>query len=148
MEFAPVERKTARGVSHLSRVANVRPLAGEETRWFMVIPLLVGCAGKSWSGDNYPLYGRTATDCGEFHCKSTNLGTLCGSGAEEGFADSTFLVGSADGLGLGKGEGPSAPLHADYRACNCRGRGQGRESGYGARYQLNPVSWSWGCRHA
>jgi hypothetical protein len=148
VEFAPVERKTTRGVSHSSRVANVRPLAGKETRWVIVVPSLGGCAGKSRSGDDYPLYGCTLTDCGKFHRKSTNLGTLCGSGAEEGFANSTFLVGSANGLGLGKGEGPSAPLHTDYGACNCQGRGRGRESGYGARYQLNPYSWSWGCRHA
>ncbi len=77
-------------------VANVRPLAGEETQWFMVVPLLGGCAGKIQSGDDYPLYGRTLTDCGKFHRKLTNLGTFCGSGAEEGFADLTFLVGSAN----------------------------------------------------
>jgi hypothetical protein len=64
-------------------------------------------------------YTLTLTDCGKFHHKLTNLGTLCGSGAEEGFADLTLLVESANGLGLGKGEGPSAPLHADYGACNC-----------------------------
>ncbi len=114
MEFAPVERKTTGGVSHLSHMANVQPLAREETRWFMVILLLGGCAGKSQSGDDYPLYGRALTNCGKFHHKPTNLGTLCRSGAEEGFADSTFLVGSDDGLGLGKGEGPFAPLPADY----------------------------------
>jgi hypothetical protein len=119
MEFAPVKHKRTRGVSHSSRMVNVRPLAGEETQWFMVVPSLGGCAGKSRSGDGYLLYGRMSTDCGKFHRKSTNLGTLCGSGAEEGFANSTFLVGSADGLGLGKGEGPLAPLHADYGACSC-----------------------------
>jgi hypothetical protein len=102
VKFAPVEHKTTRGVSHSSRVVNVRPLAGEETQWFMVVSSLGGCAGKSRSGDDYPLYGRTLTDCGKFHHKLTNQGTLCGSGVEEGFADSTFLVGSADGLGLGK----------------------------------------------
>jgi hypothetical protein len=119
VKFAPVKRKMTGRVSHLSRMANVQPEAGEETRWFMVIPLLGGCAGKSQSEDDHPLYGHSLTNCGKFHRKLTNLGTLCGSGAKEGFADPTFLVGSANGLGLGKGEGPTAPLHADYRACNC-----------------------------
>jgi hypothetical protein len=119
VEFAPVKRKTTGRVSHLSHMANIRPAAGEETQWFMVVPLLGGCAGKSWSEDNHPLYGRLSTNCGKFHHKLTNLGTLCGSGAEEGFTDPTFLVGSADELGLGKGGGPTAPLPADYGACNC-----------------------------
>jgi hypothetical protein len=100
-------------------MVNVRPAAVEETRWFMVVPSLGGCAGKSRSEGDHPLYGRSLTNSGKFHRKSTNLGTLCGSGAEKGFADPTFLVGSANGLGLGKGEGPTAPLPADYGACNC-----------------------------
>ncbi len=100
-------------------MANVRPAAGEETQWFMVVPLLGGCAGKSRSEGDHPLYGRSSTNWGKFCHKLTNQGTLCGSGAEEGFADPTFLVGSANGLGLGKGEGPMASLPADYGACNC-----------------------------
>ncbi len=100
-------------------MANVQPAAGEETQWFMVVPLLSVCAGKSRSENDHSLHGRLLTNCSKFHCKSTNLGTLCRSGVEEGFADLTFLVGSADGLGLGKGEGPTAPLPADYGACNC-----------------------------
>jgi hypothetical protein len=43
----------------------------------------------------------------------TILGTLYESGAQEGFAGSTFLVGPADGLRIGKGEGcVSSPLQA------------------------------------
>jgi hypothetical protein len=119
MEFALVERKMTGRVSHLSRMVNVRPAAREEIRWLMVVPLLGGCAGKSRSEDDHPLHGRLSTNCSKFHRKSTNLGTLCGSNVEEGYADPTFLVGSANELGLGKGEGPRAPLPADYGACNC-----------------------------
>ena len=96
-------------------VANVRPLAGEETRWFMVVPLLGGCAGKSRSGVDYPLYGRTLIDCGKFHCKLTNLGTLCGSGAEEGFANLTFLVRSAN-TWTWQGRGAFGPLPCRLRS--------------------------------
>jgi hypothetical protein len=119
MEFAPVKRKMTGRVSHSSRMVNVRPAAGEETRWFMVVPSLCGCAGKSRSEDDHPLHGHSSTNCSKFHHKLTNLGNLCGSGAEEGFANPTFLVGSANGLGLGKGEGPTALLPTDYGACNC-----------------------------
>jgi hypothetical protein len=67
VEFAPVERKTTGGVSHSGRMANVWPLAGEETKQYLVIPLLGGCAEKSRSGDNCPLYGRSSTNCCKFH---------------------------------------------------------------------------------
>jgi hypothetical protein len=66
VEFAPVERKTTGGVSHLGRMANIQPLAGEETQRYLVVPLLGGCAGKSRSGDNCPLYGCLSTNCGNF----------------------------------------------------------------------------------
>jgi hypothetical protein len=68
MEFAPVEREMTGGVSHLGCMANVRPLAGEEIRWYLVVPLLDGCTEKSQSGDNCPLYGCLLTNCGKFHC--------------------------------------------------------------------------------
>ena len=57
----------------------------------------------------------------KFYRQSTDLGTLCGSSEKEGFADPTVLVGSANGFGIGKGEGPLAPLTAG-RSCFCRGR--------------------------
>ncbi len=68
VEFAPVEHKTTGGVSHSGRMANVQPLAREETLQYMVVPLLGGCAEKNRSGDNCPLYGRLSTNCGKFHC--------------------------------------------------------------------------------
>jgi hypothetical protein len=100
-------------------MANVRPSAGEETEQVLDLPLLKGGVKSSWPGNNFPLYGCSSTDRRKLYSESTDLRTLCGSGAEERFASPTFLVGSADGLGLGTGEGPSTPLASGYGACNC-----------------------------
>jgi hypothetical protein len=75
----------------------------------MVVPALKGGAGGCQSADNRPLYGRALADRHKFYRESTNLGTLCGSSEKEGFADPTFLVGSANGFGFGKGEGLALP---------------------------------------
>jgi hypothetical protein len=64
---------------------------------------------SSGSADNRPLHGRGLVDCRKLHCQLTDLGALCGSGEEEGFAGLTFLVGSANGLESGEREGPLAP---------------------------------------
>ncbi len=100
-------------------MANVRPLAREETERVLDLPLLDRGVKSGWPGNNFPLYGCLSTDRRKLYSESTNLQTLCESGAEERFAGPTFLVGSADGLGLGNGEGPSAPLASSYGACNC-----------------------------
>jgi hypothetical protein len=86
-------------------MANVRFEAGEESQRVLVVPALEGCFGGSRSADNRPLYGRASADRHKFHRKLADLGTLCGSGEEEGFAGPTFLVGSADGLDLAKERG-------------------------------------------
>ena len=100
-------------------MANVRPLAGEETERVLDLPLLERCVKSGWPVNDFPLYGCSSADRSKLYIESTDLRTLCGSGAEERFAGPTFLVGSANGLGLGKGEGPSAPLASGYGACNC-----------------------------
>jgi hypothetical protein len=100
-------------------MVNVRPSVGEETEWVLDLPLLEGGVKSGWPGNNFPLYGCSSTDRRKLYSESTDLRTLCKSGAEERFAGPTFLVGPADGLGLGKGEGPSAPLASGYGACNC-----------------------------
>jgi hypothetical protein len=100
-------------------MAKVRPSAGEETGRVLDLPLLKGGVKSGWPGNNFPLYGCLSADRRKLYSESTDLQTLCGSGVEERFAGPTFLVGSADGLGLGKGEGPSAPLASGYGACNC-----------------------------
>ena len=100
-------------------MANVRPSAGEETEWVLDLPLLERCVKSGWPGNDFPLYGCSSADRRKLYSESTDLRTLCESGAEERFAGPTFLVGSADGLGLGKGEGPLAPLASGYGACNC-----------------------------
>ena len=100
-------------------MANVRPSAGEETERVLDLPLLEGRAYSSGPGNDFPLYGCSSADHRKLYSESTDLRTLCGSSAEETFAGPIFLVGSADGLGLGKGEGPSAPLASGYGACNC-----------------------------
>jgi hypothetical protein len=77
MEFVSDERKTTGGFSHLCRVANVRHEAGEESQRVLVVPALEGCFGGSPYADNRPLYGRASADRRKFHCKLTDLGTLC-----------------------------------------------------------------------
>ena len=58
-------------------MVNVRYEAGEESQWVLVVPALKGCFGGSQSADNRPLYGRASADRRKFHCKLTDLGTLC-----------------------------------------------------------------------
>ncbi len=100
-------------------MANVRPSAGEETERVLDLSSLERCVKSGWPGNNFPLYICSLADRRKLYSESTDLQTLCGSGAEERFAGPTFLVGSANGLGFGKGEGPSAPLASGYGACNC-----------------------------
>ena len=100
-------------------MANVRPSAGEETERVLNLPLLEGGVKSGWPGNDFPLYGCSSADRRKLYSESTDLRTLCESGAEERLAGPTFLVGSADGLGFSKGEGPLAPLASGYGACNC-----------------------------
>ena len=93
MEFVSDEHEMIGGFSHLCRMANVRFEAGEESQRVLVVPTLEGCFGGSRSADNRPLYGRASADRRKFYRKSTDLGTLCGSSEEEGFADPTFFGG-------------------------------------------------------
>ncbi len=117
MEFVSNKRKMIRGLPHLGSMVNVWPEAKEETQWVMVVPTLKGCAGCSRSAYNRSLYGLALADCSEFHCESTDLGTLCGSSEEEGFANPTFLVGSADGFEFGKREGYAPPCAGPCGPC-------------------------------
>ncbi len=130
MEFVSDEHETIGGFSHSCRVVNVRYEAGEESQWILVVPTLEGCFGGSRSADNRPLYGRALADRRNFFPESTDLGTLCGSGEEEGFADPTFLVGSVDGFGFGEGEGDS-PCAGPCGPCHSRRRKRGLKLGRG-----------------
>ena len=136
MEFVFDEHETIGWFSHSCRVANVRFEAGEESQRVLVVPALKGCFGGSRSADNLPLYGRASADRRKFYRKSTNLGTLCGSGEEEGFPDPTFLVGSADGFGFGEGAG-IAPCAGPCGTCHSRRRKRGLKLGRGLS-----VSWT------
>ena len=148
MEFVSDEHETIGGFSHSCRVANVRFEAGEESQRVLVVPTLEGCSGGSRSADNRPLYGRASADRRKFYRKSTDLGTLCGSGEEKGFADPTFLVGPADGFGFGEGAG-IAPCAGPCGPCHSRRQKRGLKLGRGLS-----VSWTTlflgkvGCRRA
>ena len=130
MESVSAEHERTGGFSHSRRVANVQYEAGEESQRVLVIPALEECFGGSRSANNLPLYGRASADRRKFHRKSTDLGTLCGRGEEEGFADLTFLVGSADGFGFGKGAG-NAPCAGPCGPCHSRKRKRGLKLGRG-----------------
>ena len=73
-------------------MADVHPAAGEETQWVMVVLVLKACAGRSRSAYNRPLYGRLYAVCSKLHRELTDLGTLCGSSENEGFADPIISV--------------------------------------------------------
>ena len=102
MEFGSGEFKTTRGIPHSCCMANVWPAAREESGWVMVVSSISGCSESSGSADNHPLHGRVLANCRKLHRQLTDLGALCGSGKEEGFAGPTFLVGSANGLESGE----------------------------------------------
>jgi hypothetical protein len=55
MEFVSNKCKMIGGFPHSCHMANIWPAAGEETQWVMVIPVLIGCARRSWSAYNCPL---------------------------------------------------------------------------------------------
>jgi hypothetical protein len=110
-------------------MANVWPAAREETQLVIVVPALKGCGGRSRSAYNCPLYGHALAECSKFHCELTNLGTLCGSSEEEGFADLTILVESADGFGFGEREGFDPPCAGLCGPCTHQGQRQGLKLG-------------------
>ncbi len=85
----------------------------------MDIPLLRSGAEDSGFENNCPLPRHALPDHCKLYSQSTNLQALCGSSEEEEFARPTILVGPANGLRFGKGEGPLAPLPT----------GQGQEQG-------------------